>query len=343
MSVGPFPRIWLCIRRLALGLALACALPSAGQAVPPPDPQPPSAAAAVDPLAGMAPQRARHIRALIERPAAACLAAGGHDLATPQKAELSRLFALIAKSPTGARLLAEAARRGVLVCLDPATDRFAYYLASLRFIALKAQQSEGRKLAFLAHELAHVPQHPAYSDNRFFPPEDLMLLRRVREAAASATATCIAWQLRRRGHPEAWLEKRRTPFGDLVAAFEAAIGEAHGPAAEQAAMRAAFDHWFEKPRRRNFYDRMTLGHLDRISRDPMGLVAPRRRLTHRFLIGIGWTAEGNFLDRPPYRMLTGGFYRRDLSPGNAQRLQSILQAAGVEAPLAGVSAAGSDG
>jgi hypothetical protein len=318
---------------LAAMLALLVSGAGEGAATPRPGPyllvppiaEAPGEAVIGDPLAGMAPHRAHRIRDRIADPAGACLAAGDIDRASPEKAELSRLFEVLSASRTGALLLRQAARRGVLVCIDGTTRNFAYYIAPLRFIGVRAGQSEGRKIAFLAHELAHVPQHPVYSDNRYYPPQDLMLLRRIREATASATATCITWQLRQQGHPEAWLDKQRSAFGDLIDVFAQAMGAETGRGAELRATRAVFDHWFENPRRLDFYDRMTLDHLDRISRDYLGLVAPRRQLTHGFLIAIGALDGENFLDQAPYRMLTGAHYRRSLSPGNAAQLDSILQ------------------
>ena len=129
------------------------------------------------------------------------------------------------------------------------------------------------------------------------------------------------------------MDKQSSAFGDLIDTFAAAMGGEADREAERRATRAVFDHWFENPRRLNFYDRMTLGHLDRISRDDLGLVAPRLQLTHGFLIAIGALDGENFLDRAPYRMLTGAYYRRSLSPGNAAQLDSILQNAVAPAPL----------
>ncbi len=114
-------------------------------------------------------------------------------------------------------------------------------------VGVSTALSEGGKLAFLAHELAHVPQHPAYSDNRYYTPDDLVLLRRVREAAAKAVATRIAWELRENGYRSAWDEKVATPYGDVARAFETAAAADRSAEGLLRATRAAFDCWFDAP------------------------------------------------------------------------------------------------
>ncbi len=173
-----------------------------------------------------------------------CLVAGRRDDTTPERAGLSRLFEILGSSPTGDAVLREAAARGVRVCIDRTTDLLAYYFASMNVVGVSWNLSEGGRIIFLAHELAHVPQHPRYSDNRYFPPEDLVLLRRMREAVAEATATRIAWELRAAGFTAAWEEKLATPYADVAQAFaRSAEGQPKGGAGEGLALatRAAFD------------------------------------------------------------------------------------------------------
>ena len=149
-------------------------------------------------LSGLGRLGFRRLQTLVNRiddASDSCLRAGSVDRGSAQKAELSKLFRLLAVSPTARTLLDRAWRNDVYVCTDPDTGLLAYYLSGLRLIGLNPALTQGQKLAFLAHELAHMPQHPAYSDNRYFPPDDLFLLRRVREAAAEAVATQIAWEL----------------------------------------------------------------------------------------------------------------------------------------------------
>ncbi|MDH3970337.1 MAG: ImmA/IrrE family metallo-endopeptidase, partial [Rhodospirillales bacterium] len=156
--------------------------------------------AAVDPLSlsgvgRLGPGRLERILRQVANAPDTCLKAGSIDRRSAQKAELSRLFQTLSKSPLARLLMRRAGWSEVYVCADPATDLLGYYLAGLRLIGLNPHLSQGQKVAFLAHELSHVPQHDTYSDNRYFPPGDLILLRRVREAAAEALATRIAWQL----------------------------------------------------------------------------------------------------------------------------------------------------
>jgi hypothetical protein len=288
------------------------------------------ALAAVDPLSlsgvgRLGPGRLERILRQVANAPEACLRAGAVDRRGARKAELSRLFETLAKSPLARTLLQGAGRSAVYVCADPGTDLLGYYLAGLRLIGLNPRLSEGQKIAFLAHELSHVPQHDTYSDNRYFPPGDLILLRRVREAAAEALATRIAWQLRAAGHAGAWDEKAADRFyGDIARTFAVARDTIHTPLGELIATRAAFDRWFAVQGRLDLYDRMTADHLRRISGDRMGLVSPRKALTHAFLSGIAQPVGGDLLFSTMGRRLTDDYYRGQISVRNAALLECVL-------------------
>lgn len=355
-------------RPLAVAALLAAALAAAGPWTAGGAPQaargpvgggpglrPEGSPAAVDPLAltgvgRLGPGRLEHILRQVANAPEACLRAGAVDRRGARKAELSRLFEVLAKSPLARTLIRLAGRSKVYVCADPATDLLGYYLSGLRLIGLNPGLSEGEKIAFLAHELSHVPQHGTYSDNRYFPPGDLILLRRVREAAAEALATRIAWQLRAAGHPEAWDDKVADPFyGDIARAFAAARDDLPAPRDEQVAARAAFDRWFAVQRRRDLYDRMTADHLRRISDDPTGLVSPRKALTHDFLAGIARLPDGDLVFATTGRRLTDGYYRGRISVRNAALVECVLDSveawasALVPGPLAGGAQGSTDG
>lgn len=255
-----------------------------------------------------------------------CLRAGTINRRGGSRAELSRLFEILAKSTLARALMDHAGRAGVLVCADRDTRLLGYYRAGVRLIGLNPRLSEGQKIAFLAHELAHVPQHHVYSDNRLFPPHDMVLLRRVREAAAEATATRITWQLRRAGYETAWRAKKADRFyGDILRAFAVKLEREPSLGNELAAARAAFDQWFAMARRLDLYDRMTVDHLRRISGDRMGLVSPRRELTHGFLIGIARLADGTALFETGGRRLTDIYYTGKLSVRNAGFVECLLE------------------
>ena len=136
----------------------------------------PNRAAEIYRPGGMAPGDTE--RALSHDPGAVagCLPAGAADVAQAdagagaERAELSRLFEIIATSATGRAVLERARRYGVYVCIDSKTDLLAYYFAGRHMAGVNAALPQGGKIAFLAHELAHVPQHPAYSDNRYSRP-----------------------------------------------------------------------------------------------------------------------------------------------------------------------------
>lgn len=260
---------------------------------------------------------------------------------------VARTLAVLRQSATAAALLDLAQARRVHICLDGATHLLAYYFAGARVIGLSARLTDAGKVLFLAHELGHVPQHPTYSDNRYFPPKDLILLRRVREAAAEALATRIAWELRGAGHPDVWREKVLTHYGDVAHAFqEVVLAEVPTGALPprqrlDRATRAAFDRWFAAAWRRRVYDRMTVDHLERISGDAMGLVPARRSASHAFLLGTGRIGRSNFLaetDGPP---LDDRVYAGAVAPEVEQRLGRLLDRARVsEAPARDAAQAG---
>jgi hypothetical protein len=245
--------------------------------------------------------------------------------ATAAQRELAAGLDLVAQSPLGAWLIGQAARRLVLLCHDPNTDLAAYYRAPVRLIGVLTRLSEPAKIMFLAHELAHVPQHPEFSNDRRFGPAGMLLMHRVREAAAEAIATRVLWQLRERAYPEIWDHKLRSSYGDVARAFAQAIGERDGEAAELGATRAAFDQWFESPARLRQYDDYMLDHLERTLRKRSGPASPRRFLTDAFLRGIGAHAGVTFLPAGSGRLLTDFHYAGRLSDDNAPRLDAILK------------------
>ncbi len=302
---------------------------------------------------GMTPGDAARALGHDPRAVAGCLLAGETDFtsadASTGRAELSRLFEIIGTSATGRAVLAQARRHGVHVCIDSETDLLAYYFAGRHMAGVSAALPQGGKIAFLAHELAHVPQHPTHSDNRYYPPADLILLRRVREAAAEAVAIRIAWELREGGEGAAWDAKMATAYADMARTFAAvataadAGGAAGGAADLLGPTRAAFDRWFEAPWRRNAYDQMTLAHLARISEDPLGLVPARYALSHDFLAAIAWIAGRNFLTETGARSLTDPAYGRRMSEGNARSLARFNARIGLSAgPMRAVPIAAVD-
>ncbi len=273
---------------------------------------------------------ARHAPFSPARHAEACaplIQTGAPGGAGAPRGAISRVLETLARSATARAVLRRVRGRRVQVCLDKKTPLLAYYFSSTGVIGLSTELSEGGRVAFLAHELSHVPQHPRYSDNRYFPPGDLLLLRRIREASAEAISTRIAWELREAGYPAAWIEKGAGPYADVVRAFHyAAEGDASARGL-QAATRAAFDYWFTAGWRRDVYDRMTAEHLRRISHDRTGLVPPRKKLRADFLTGIAALGGGNFLAETQGPALTDGFYAGQVSRRIAARIDGLLRAA----------------
>ena len=333
----PLPLTFGRIGRAALAGVLACAVlaqPAAAE-VEPARPAPGTAAGAPQrhALDALEPRRAARIRQLIADPEGACLpAAAAAADGSHAQAALAPAAGALRASPVGAWLLDQAAARGVLICLDPATPLAAYYRAQPRLIGVQASLPPAARTLFLAHELAHVPQHPRYSNNRAFPVEDLILMHRLREATAEAIATRVLWQMRRRGHAEPWRAKLMTGYGDIARAFAAVMADAAdrrralAGEPELRATRAAFEQWFASPLRLQQYDSHMLDHVERIAQDRLGLIPPRRRLSERFLRAIAWHAGATFLSADRAPPLSGASYRTRLSSGNAVRLAHILRA-----------------
>lgn len=211
-----------------------------------------------------------------------------------------------------------------MICVDGSTGLEAYYRAHLGLIGVSAKLDAAGQVVFLAHELAHVPQHPKFSNNRRFPAEDMLLLHRVREATAEAVATRVLWQLRQRGIEAPWRQKLATAYGDIASSFEAAMGDGRGLAPELWATRSAFHRWFEADWRRNIYDDLMLKTLAKIAIDRTGVIPASRRLSDVFLRGIAWYAGQGFLIGGDGRALIEGFSLGEIGSKRQARLDAIL-------------------
>lgn len=243
---------------------------------------------------------------------------------TAAQIDLETALRQVRWSEMGAWLVQAAAARDVTVCLDRATGLEAHYRSHLRLLGLNARLSPAGRVVFLAHELAHVPQHPRFSNNRQFSPGHMLLLQRAREAAAEAVATRVLWQLRQQGIATPWKEKLATAYHDIAEAFEVAMADGHGAARELWATRTAFHHWFVADWRRDIYDDLMLKTLARIADDPIGLIPASRHLSDRYLRGIADYAGQSFLIDGDGRALINGFHVQGLTAGGQARLETIL-------------------
>ena len=268
--------------------------------------------------------RSTRIAQVIPDHARACLPSSGGSRATEAQRGIAAVAEVVAESPLGAWLLDEAAARLVLICQDPNTDLAAYYRAQMRLIGLFDRLADPARIMFLAHELAHVPQHPRFSNDLRFGPEAVLVMHRMREAAAEAVATRVLWQLRVRGRTEPWQYKLASAYGDIAHAFARAI-DGSGQPAELRATRAAFDQWFGRPGRVHSYDSRLLAHIDRVEGRRSPVTRPTRQLTEEFVRGIGWYGGATFLPPGEHSVLADPYYARRLSPGNAARLQALLE------------------
>lgn len=268
--------------------------------------------------------RMGRVQALIPDWRQRCVDIRGGKAFTPEQEAVQQVASTLGRSELGAWLIDQAAYRSVLVCLDKQTDLEAYYRAHLNLIGLNAKLSPAGRLVFLAHELAHVTQHPRFSNNRRFSPENMLLLHRVREATAEAVATRVLWQLRDLGLEQPWQAKLETAYGDIAGLFEASMAKGRGAAAELRATRSAFYHWFEADWRLDIYDDLMLKTLARIADDPVGLLPSSRWLSDRYLRDISRYAGDSFLIKGDGRMLMSAFGIDWLVSGKQARLDIIL-------------------
>ena len=268
------------------------------------------------------PWRRVRVAHLIPDHARACVPVAMRLPATAAQKEIAAGLDLISLAPLGAWLVDRAASGTVLVCRDPNTHLAAYYRSQVRLIGLLARLPEPARIMFLAHELAHVPQHPRFSNDRRFGPRAMLLMHRVREAAAEAVATRVLWQLRERGYPEFLSYKLRSAYGDIARAFVRVMAGRQGEVAELRATGAAFDQW-----RLRQYDDHLLDHLERIHRNMPEPVGPRRVLSDGFLRGIGRHAGRTFLPEGSGRSLGDPYYAGGLSAENGARLDALTDRA----------------
>ncbi|MGI9500278.1 MAG: DUF6782 family putative metallopeptidase [Geminicoccaceae bacterium] len=257
----------------------------------------------------------------------------GHEFTVGRNPGTSAQFSLatalqqIRQSETGAWLVQFAAARNVTICLDRSTALEAHYRSHLRLLGLNARLDAAGRVVFLAHELAHVPQHPRFSNNRRFSPGDMLLLQRVREAAAEAVATRVLWQLRQQGFAAPWRKKLTTAYHDIAENFETTMAEGQGTARELWATRSAFHRWFEADWRLEIYDDLMLKTLTRIAEDPIGLIPASRHLSDWYLRGIADYAGQGFLIGGDGQALINDFRVRGLPAGDQARLNVILEKA----------------
>jgi hypothetical protein len=230
----------------------------------------------------------------------------------------------VRRSDVGAWLLQIAADQGVIICLDQETELEAHYRSHLRLIGLNAKLSPAGRIVFLAHELAHVPQHPKFSNNRRFSPTDMLLLQRIREAAAEAVATRVLWQLRDSNIPTPWHEKLTTAYRDIALEFEAEMARNQSEQRELRATRSAFHQWFEAAWRLEIYDDLMLKTLSRIAAEPIELAQSSLYLTEDFLAGIARYADQVFLVDGDSQTLIREFRARKLTSNALARLNEIV-------------------
>ncbi|MGI9490629.1 MAG: DUF6782 family putative metallopeptidase [Geminicoccaceae bacterium] len=272
-----------------------------------------------DRIQALIPDAERNCRSVTDQPIEV------HQLPrTEAQRQLEATLQQIRQSDIGDWLVQFAAARKVTICLDHATRLEAHYRSHLGLLGLSARLGPAGRVVFLAHELAHVPQHPQFSNNRRFSPRDMLLLQQVREAAAEAIATRVLWQLSQKGISAPWQAKLTTAYHDIAESFERAMDDGEGVADELWATRSAFHHWFDADWRREIYDDLMFKTLARIADDPIGLIPTSRQLSDGYLRGVADYAGQSFLIRGDGQTLIRKFRTRGLPADGQARLDAIL-------------------
>ncbi len=245
-----------------------------------------------------------------------------------EQLQLREAVETVQKSEIGSWLLKFAADQQVLICVDHTTHLEAHYRSHLRVIGLSSRLSSAGRVVFLAHELAHVPQHPKFSNNRRLSPMDMLLLQRTREAAAEAIATRVLWQLRGQGMEAPWHEKLTTAYRDIANAFEAKMAESQSNQRELSATRSAFHQWFEASWRLEIYDNLMIKTLSRIANESAGLAPSSLKLSEDYLVGIADYAGRSFLLNGDGQLLIKSFRAHNLPAKLRAQLDEMLARTG---------------
>jgi hypothetical protein len=190
-------------------------------------------------------------------------------------------------------------------------------------IRLQGYSTEGILVVQMAHELQHVRQANAGMRTPFQgqlrTPEDAIVYDRFLEADAEATATEVAYKLKRAGKPAAW-NAIQTALGmppEISAAYEKMATQDPASLTDGRAKRAAFDAWFSAKQAAgrtiaNVYGDQALGNypekqqLERLA----GAGATAAPLTPEDLKKFGTLSDVNYLDIPGGLPLNDPYYTR---------------------------------
>ncbi|MEZ0226168.1 MAG: GNAT family N-acetyltransferase [Alphaproteobacteria bacterium] len=201
-------------------------------------------------------------------------------------------------------------------------------------IRLQGYSTEGTLVVQMAHELQHLKQANAGMRTPFQgqlrTPEDAIVYERFMEADAEATATELAYKLKRAGKPAAWdaLQGALGMPPEISTAYEKMATQDPASLTDGRAKRAAFDAWFSAKQASgrtitNVYGDQALSNYPAKEQlvkmaDAGAAVAP---LTPEDVKKLGALSDVNYLDIPGSRPLNDPHYTRtDLNAGQQSHL-----------------------
>jgi len=159
---------------------------------------------------------------------------------------LTDLINDVAASPTGKKLLENAAALGYTLSTDSSIDGMGYCSAKDKRIILSDHCSYDKLISSLAHEARHVEQiskgaEPYYTSDVLL--KDQLVEKRLMEADAVATSLMVCHELRQQGN-KAPMEAAQTHYEKEIAAFEKGMKKSPEEAITQAVLA-----WYENKNR----------------------------------------------------------------------------------------------
>ena len=245
-----------------------------------------------------------------------------------QSKRLRQAIAMIDKVPHGHALLRLADRAGVSIISDLDEHVLGYYAprTNPKIVGITDTQGVPEQVASLGHELFH-----AWQDfggdwiTANLSPEDELLVQRILEAGAEASAVHLCHQLKEAGFAEPWdhyirQNRRGFDYSDIAEAYDTRRRRARGNESNKA-LRAAFDQWFAIPERRAAYDSKIVWLMERYQYAFIEAAkCPIQKPDSAWLSRLGVMPDGNnFLAGTGKLSLAHGWYRAGMDSELANR------------------------
>lgn len=188
-------------------------------------------------------------------------------------------------------------------------------------IILRARDNDDVLLQGLLHETRHMMQHLSGKGNpsAILPLPALKAFYRLQEADAQSFATGVLHELRSVGDIAPWKAAIKTGYGDMCAAFDAAIVAGETPIAARA---SAFAAWFGNDNRLSYYDRNTEKSQYTFLAYVMAMPTAQRLPDAK-----GFTAADVLLDADMLTKVDAKILRRNIAKTRGRNFNALVQEA----------------